>query len=162
MNEPSSEIPIVVANTERRMVPYFGPIELEPEVIIVSDEDSDDAPEVVEELPRFDPLKLGSQPGSLLLYLRIKWDSFEKSIKSLGKSFEPLLSKYLAVLNQLEQETDFVNAGLRRLYDVVAIMLKEKRMSARSIEFLERRLSASEWLIDVYEKKALLESEVNK
>ena len=99
MNEPPSEIPTIVVNAEQRMIPYFGPIEPEPEVIIISDGDSEDVPEVVEEILRFDPLMLGAQPGCLLFYLKIKRDAFEQSIKSLGKSFEPLLDKYEVVLH---------------------------------------------------------------
>ena len=85
-------------------------------MVELSDDDSDETPVGEEEIPRSDSLELGAQPGSLLLYLRFKHDAFEESIKSLGGPLEPLLQKYLAILNQLERETDYVNAGLQRLY----------------------------------------------
>jgi hypothetical protein len=55
-----------------------------PEVVDLSDDGSDEAPVGVEEIHRSDSLELGDQPGSLLLFLRLKRDAFEESIKSLG------------------------------------------------------------------------------
>ena len=39
-----------------------------PEIVELSNDDSDEAPVGVEEIPRFDLLELVDQPGSLLLY----------------------------------------------------------------------------------------------
>ena len=63
-------------------------------MVEISDEDSN-KDQVDEEMllpPYF--LKMPNHPGTLLLTLREKRDSFINNIDSLGKSFGPLLHKY--------------------------------------------------------------------
>jgi hypothetical protein len=89
----------VVYGGERRLVPHRGPIPLDPEIVDISDDDSGEIPAEPKNIPRADYFKLGDQPGSLLLFLRLKHDSFVESMESLRECFEPLLNKYLAVLH---------------------------------------------------------------
>ena len=115
----------MVYGGERKIVLHRGPRQVGPEVVDVSDDDSDDAPVGVGGVRRSDSLGLDAQPGSLLIYLRLKRDAFVENIKSLGVPAEPLLRKYSAVLNQLERETDYVLAGLEWLYKAFTEMSRE-------------------------------------
>jgi chromosome segregation ATPase len=139
------------------------------------DDDSDDG--------GVDSLGLGGQPGSLLVYLRLKRDAFLEDIESLGVPAEPLLRKYSAILNQLERETNYTLAGLDRLFTAFTEMSREHHLSQEGNAFLKKRLDTfDQWnalaqqkidaltaenavlngLNDAREKKDVLDADLNR
>ena len=120
-----------------------------------------DVPVVSEEVPRFDPLELEDRPRSLLLYLKIKRDSFAQSISSLGESFRPLLDTYHAILQQLERESDFLQARMKRLYTSFVTLLVRKRVLEKRIESLRDKISTMDQLIAACERKITFVSDKN-
>ena len=168
--------PEVVYGGGRQMVLHRGPMWAAPVAVDASDDDDSDDGGV-------DSLGLGSQPGSLLVYLRLKRDAFLEDIESLGVPAEPLLRKYSAILNQLERETNYTLAGLDRLFTAFTEMSREHHLSQEGNAFLKKRLDTfDQWnalaqqkidaltaenavlseLNDAREKKDVLDADMNR
>jgi len=140
--------PEVIYGGERQIVLHRGPMWAAPVAIDVDDDDSDDGG-----VRQSDSLGLDAQPGSLLVYLRLKRDAFVENIESLGVPAEPLLRKFSAILNQLERETNYTLAGLDRLFTAFTEMSREHQISEEGNAFMKKRLATFEQWCEAAEKR---------
>lgn len=93
----------------RDIIPFTKTVIYFDEVVPDSDKESS-AEELDNDVEDFG---LDASPGSLMRYLRIRKDTFIRSVERLGQNFIPLVRKYSGILQQLEKENNLVLCAVK-------------------------------------------------